>query len=1407
MSPAYPSDLSRQNCCTAALPTVSPCRRTGRRGWAALAFCAAFFVPALTAPAQAAFGALAVGSNATQSVTVVAQQTGTVNSVKVVTAGAANLDFTDGGGTCGSANLTAGQQCTESVTFTPAYPGSRLGAVVLLDGANHVLGTTYLQGSGTGGLGVVLPGTMQTYAGNGDWKSEGDGELATSTELFLPSAVALDGLGNLYIADSSHNRVRVVCSGTAMTLPGITCAQKDYIYTIAGDGTAGYTGDGQLSTNAGVTVNDPSGVTVDGAGNLYIADTGNNVIREISASTGIITTVAGNGAQGFSGDGGPATGAALNQPTGVAVDLYGNVLFTDTGNARVRAVCAAANTTLFGVSCAAAGNVVTIAGSGSTNLGDGGQATAASLSSPYTLAFDANWNLYIADSGNNRIRAICAAAGHPLFGQSCSATGVITTVAGGNTKGYGGDGGPAVGAELDSPSGVVLDPAGNLYIADTQNFRIRKVNAAAMGTTPAGTIITIAGNGSSNYGGDNGPANAAGLYGPYGLALDPNGNLFIAEFLDNRVREVQGNLSVVVETAPVRQGSTSPTTHITVENDGTSALALTSIQAATNTQTDPTSTTCANGTSLNADQQCVVGAVFAPASSPTLTSNQTESGTIDVTDATASGVVGSNSPLQIEISGTAEPVNSTTTVLTSTPTLSTFGQTVTLQATITTGANTGALSGTVTFYDGANTLAGKVAINASGVATFTTAALSVGVHSLTAAYSGDTLHFASTSTAISQTVNEATATALTTSGSPATLGAPVTFTATVSTPNGGGVMPDGTVIFMDGGNALGTVALTGTTASYTTSTLPDGINAITAVYSGDPANNILGSTSAALNQDVLAGSTVVLQSSANPSTYGTAVTFTAAVTASGSVAPSGTVVFLDGATQIGSTTLAGTTGVATLTTSALAAGSHAITASYKGDTNDGAGVSTPISQVVNAAPTSTILVAAPSPGIAGKAVTLTATVTGSGGAALTGSVQFTDGSTVLGSATVGAHGIAVLAATLTPGAHALAASYTGDANDGTSASAPLAFTVNLATTQVALSSSGSPAVVLSPVTFTATVSGNGGTPTGTVTFTIDGATAGTGTLNASGVATFNDSSLLVGTHTVSASYAGDTDDSPSASSTISEVETPIATTTSLGASSAGSTSTQSVLVATTLATTGPTPTGTITFSNGTTVIGAATLDSNGVATLVPDLAPGKYSIVASYGGDSLHAPSTSSAVVISGSPAAFAISLNPPNLTLATSQNGTVNVTLTSDDGFADTIGMGCLSLPAGVNCHFSSNNVALAAGQSQTVQLTIDTDAPLSGGTTASNARPDSRSPVLAGLFLPFSVLFGCILWRFRRRNAAALLAALVLFLGGAFALTGCGGFSQQTAAPGTYTIQIGGVGTSSNISHYQSLTLTITK
>jgi hypothetical protein len=340
------------------------------------------------------------------------------------------------------------------------------------------------------------------------------------------------------------------------------------------------------------------------------------------------------------------------------------------------------------------------------------------------------------------------------------------------------------------------------------------------------------------------------------------------------------------------------------------------------------------------------------------------------------------------------------------------------------------------------------------------------------------------------------------------------------------------------------------------------------------------------------------------------------------------------------------------------------------------------------------------------------------------------------------------------------------------------------------------------------VTGNGGIPTGSIAFLADGTSLGSVPLNAKGTAALSYSVLPAGTHAITATYGGDTNDAASTSPALSQVVGTIPTVTALGDSSTQGPNAEVILLATVAGSTGPTPTGTVTFTAGTTTLGSASLNSSGVATFTPNLGLGMYSIVASYGGDAIHSTSVSQPVSISGTSTSFIVSINPPSVSMATTQNATVTVSLTSVEGFSDTIGLGCASLPAAVTCHFSSPTVSLAANGTQTAQLTIDTDNPLGGGSSAMNSHAGDRSNSMAGLFFPLSVFFGCLLVRFRKRHWAGFTAiSLALLAGAAMLATGCSGFSQASAAPGTYVIQVNGTGVKSNISHYQSLTLTITK
>ncbi|MEO8759436.1 MAG: SBBP repeat-containing protein [Bacteroidia bacterium] len=331
---------------------------------------------------------------------------------------------------------------------------------------------------------VDVSGILSTIAGNGTGGFSGDGGQATNAELDQPATIAIDALGNVCFSDNNNQRVRKIDAS------GI-------ISTIAGSGLTGFGGDGGQATQAKLTY--PSGIAFDPSGNLYIGESVDYRIRKV-ATSGIITTIAGNGINGYSGDGGQATLAEINYPQFLTIDALGNIYFA--GSNVIREI----NTS--------SGIITTVAGNGTHGFsGDGGQATNAELFA-YAAINDASGNLYISD--NTRIRKV-------------DATGIITTIAGNGWFDYGGDGDQATSAQIHYSNGVVLDSLGNLYISD--NKHIRKVDIS-------GVITTLAGNGSTNFSGDGGLATNAGLNKPCGMAIDSNNNLYIAETGHNCIRKI-----------------------------------------------------------------------------------------------------------------------------------------------------------------------------------------------------------------------------------------------------------------------------------------------------------------------------------------------------------------------------------------------------------------------------------------------------------------------------------------------------------------------------------------------------------------------------------------------------------------------------------------------------------------------------------------------------------------------------------------------------------------------------------------------------------------------------------------------------------------------------------------------------
>ncbi len=373
-----------------------------------------------------------------------------------------------------------------------------IGGLFSLDVATDRNGNYYICDADNGMvMRVGADGIINVVAGNGLLTRSGDGGLAVNAALDTPLGIAVDALGNLYIAEfGSHVR--------KVTPDGI-------IQTIAGTGEDGYSGDGGPAIAA--RINQPRGLAVDSAGNLYIADTGNNVIRRVSPG-GIITTFAGTGQAGYSGDRGPATSAQLNFPVHVALDAAGNVYIADSFNAVVRKV--------------SGGIIDTVAGGG-FNTADGIPARQAGMI-PLALALDALNNLYIADVIVAGIRKV-------------DNNGNITTVAGSGVAGFGGDGGPALKARFNLVSpGIAIDSRGSILVGD-QNRRVRLI-------TPDGNVQTIAGNGLYRFSGDGGPATSATLYLPTGVVTDASGNAFFSETGQNRIRRVapDGTISVYAGT-------------------------------------------------------------------------------------------------------------------------------------------------------------------------------------------------------------------------------------------------------------------------------------------------------------------------------------------------------------------------------------------------------------------------------------------------------------------------------------------------------------------------------------------------------------------------------------------------------------------------------------------------------------------------------------------------------------------------------------------------------------------------------------------------------------------------------------------------------------------------------------------
>ena len=503
----------------------------------------------------------------------------------------------------------------------------------------------------------------------------------------------------------------------------------------------------------------PSAIVFDSTGNLYLAETSNHLIRKVDL-TGQITTIAGTGTQGFSGDGGPATSATLDSPQGLALDTANNLYIADTHNHRIRKLNLAT------------GTITTIAGTGTPGFsGDNSLAPAARLNLPTALVLDPQQNLFLADTANHRIRRIDAT------------TNVITTIAGTGTQGYSGDGGPATSASIDSPTGIALDTANNLYLADTHNSRVRRIDGAT------NIITTIAGTGVQGFSGDTTAATSATISLPHGLTIDPAGNLYLADTANHRIRRIDATTNIIT----------------TVAGNGTQAFAGDGNPANMASLDTPRATAVSPNTLLtlaDTGNQRIRQLTAAPAPA---TAIQTIAG------------------LGLTIPGTLSLAA---------PPVITYG-TGQITATL---ATSGPATGSITFFDttSANsTPLGTVTLT-SNTAILSTAALTAGLHSLTATYSGDRTHLSAQADVFTLTINPAPT--IVTLGNlipTAIIGSPITLTAHVASTTTG--TPTGTITLFDNTVQLSTspISVTGD-AVFIIPSITQGDHSFTALYNGSP---------------------------------------------------------------------------------------------------------------------------------------------------------------------------------------------------------------------------------------------------------------------------------------------------------------------------------------------------------------------------------------------------------------------------------------------------------------------------------------------------------------------------------------------------------------------------------------------
>jgi trimeric autotransporter adhesin len=896
--------------------------------------------------------------------------------------------------------------------------------------------------------------TISTVAGSSTTGFAGDNAAATSALMNQPTGVVVDSAGNLYIADLGNNRIRKV------TATGI-------ITTVAGTGAAGFSGDGAAATAA--QLNSPSRVAVDSAGNLYIADASNNRIRKVTAATGFISTIAGTGVNGFSGDGGAATSAQIGNARGVTVDSAGNIYVADNDNNRIRKIDALS------------GIITTVAGNGAATFsGDGGLATAAGIgSNAFEAAVDSAGNIFFVSQTTNRIRRVSAA------------TGIITTVAGTGTQGFSGDGGAATAAQVAGPIGVATDSAGNVYIADLNNHRIRKITVAT------GIITTLAGTGVAGFSGDGAAAVNARLNQPFSIAVDSAGNIYVADNLNHRIRKISpvapsaptigtataGNAQATVTfTAPASDGLSTITSYTATSNPsnitGSCTAPCTSITVTGLVNQAYTFTVTATngiGTSIASSPSNSVTPTTVP-SAPTITGATPGNGNVlvaftagatggsPITSFTANcgmqGQSGTSSP--ISVAGLTNGIAVTCTVSANNANGSSVNSAASASVTpigpqtITFGtqsAQTYAPSPTNTFALNplASATSSLTVAYTSATPTICTIAgstvtiVKAGTCTINANQAGNASFSAAPQVAQSITINPAVMPTVFLSSNPAS----IVFGGTASLGTFGGANSNPPApTFSYATSTPSICSVNSTTGAVTTITA--GICVATGTI-GDANGNYLSGTSAPLNITISqATQTTPTVSSTAPSVvFGGTVTLS-----SGGGSGTGAVTFATSTPLICSVNA--TTGVVSTTT----AGICTVTASKAADTNYLVANSAPLNITISQAAQTTFTVSSTPPSLAfGGTVTLSG-----GGGSGTGAVTFATSTPLVCSvnATTGA------VSTTTVGTCTVTASKAADTNYLIATSAPLNISITQATQTITFTPPASVFVGAAPITLTAT---------------------------------------------------------------------------------------------------------------------------------------------------------------------------------------------------------------------------------------------------------------------------------------------------------------------------------------------------